>query len=161
METTWFGMKNKITSASPLEAHLGYWLRFVSNQVSHAFSRKVAACEVTVAEWVILRELYDGDSLAPSTLAEKIGMTRGAVSKLADRLVAKALVTRTSSDEDRRYQALALTARGRALVPRLAGLADQNDAEFFGHLKPAERQRIENAMREIVRRHGLKSAPVE
>ena len=32
-------------TASPLEAHLGYWLRFVSNQVSHSFDRKLAAHE--------------------------------------------------------------------------------------------------------------------
>ena len=99
--------------------------------------------------------------MVPSTLAEKIGMTLGAISKLADRLAAKALVTRTTSDEDRRYQALALTSKGRAMVPKLAALADQNDAEFFGHLKAAERESIEAIMREIVNRHGLRSVPVE
>jgi len=149
------------SSISPLDAHLGYWLRFVSNQVSHAFALKVAACGVTVAEWVILRCLYDRDAQAPSVLAEEIGMTRGGITKLADRLIAKTLVTRTADDEDRRYQALALTTKGRALVPRLAALADRNDAEFFGHLDPAEREKIEAALREIVRRHGLKSVPVE
>jgi RNase P protein component len=30
-----------------------------------------------------------------------------------------------------------------------------------GHLGAAERQRIERIMREIVRRHGLRSAPVD
>jgi len=154
-------VKTKSASVSPLEAHLGYWLRFVSNQVSHSFSVKLAARDVAVAEWVVLRELYECDAMVPSALAEKIGMTRGAVSKLADRLLAKALVTRTASDEDRRYQALALTPKGRAIVPKLAAIADQNDAEFFGHLKAAERENIKTAMREIVHRHGLKSVPVE
>jgi DNA-binding MarR family transcriptional regulator len=153
--------KAKSGAASPLEAHLGYWLRFVSNQVSHAFSRKVADLDVTVAEWVVLRELYDGDPLVPSALAVKIGMTRGAISKITDRLTAKSLVTRTSSERDRRFQALALTAKGRALVPRLAALADHNDKEFFGHLKPAERQQIERVMREIVRRHGFSAVPLD
>ncbi len=148
-------------SVSPLETHLGYWLRFVSNQVSQVFSRKVAAFGVSVAEWVILRELYDSDALAPSLLAGKISMTRGGISKLADKLVAKSLVTRTQSDEDLRYQALALTARGRALVPKLAALADRNDEEFFSHLSSAERKKIESAMRDIVRRHGLTVLPVE
>ncbi len=154
-------MKAKTAAVSPLEAHLGYWLRFVSNQVSHSFSLKLADRDVTVAEWVVLRELYECDAMAPSALAEKIGMTRGAISKLGDRLLAKALVTRTTSDDDRRYQALALTAKGRAIVPKLAALADQNDAEFFGHLKAEERENIKSAMREIVDRHGLKSVPVE
>ena len=54
---------------SALEAHLGYWLRFVSNHVSHAFKTKVEAQGVTVAEWVVLRWLFDHASARPSQLA--------------------------------------------------------------------------------------------
>src|ERR1700734_275603 len=100
---------------SPLDSHLGYWLRFVSNQVSHAFSLKLAARDVTVAEWVVLRELFDRDAVVPSALAVALGMTRGAVSKLADRLTAKDLLQRRENETDRRFQALALTEPGRAL----------------------------------------------
>jgi MarR family transcriptional regulator, lower aerobic nicotinate degradation pathway regulator len=145
---------------SPLEAHLGYWLRFVSNHVSHAFSRALATRDVTAAEWVVLRELYDHDTMVPSDLAAKLGMTRGAISKLADRLTAKSLVAQTASQTDRRYQALALTSSGRALVPELSTLADANDAAFFGHLAPAERTAIEAAMQDIVRRLHLRGVPV-
>ena len=155
------GVNERPVAVSPLEAHLGYWLRFVSNQVSHAFSLKLAERGVTVAEWVVLRQLYESETMAPSALAQRIGMTRGAISKLAERLEAKALLTRTISDEDRRYQALAITAKGRALLPKLAALADENDTAFFGHLGAAEQERIKSAMREIVRRHGLKAVPVD
>lgn len=144
-----------------LEDHLGYWLRYVSNQVSQAFARKVEAREVTVAEWVLLRVLYDHDQLSPSVLAERMGMTRGAISKLTDRLVAKALVTRTADQGDRRYQTLALTAAGRRLVPELSDLADQNDSEFFGHLEPADRETAMRIMRDIVQRLGLRAPPVD
>lgn len=146
---------------SPLEAHLGYWLRFVSNQVSHAFGLKLADRGATVAEWVVLRELHGAEALAPSALADRLGLTRGAISKLADRLVAKALITRTAGEGDGRFQSLALTPAGRALVPALSALADRNDAEFFGHLTPGERAQVEAVMKEIVRRHGLKSIPLE
>lgn len=147
--------------ATPLDAHLGYWLRFVSNHVSHAFASKLAAHSVTVAEWVVLRELFERDAVAPSTLAERLGMTRGAISKLADRLAAKKLITQAADPNDRRYQTLALTPAGRALVPELSALADRNDAEFFGHLAPAERAAIEEAMKEIVRRLELRHVPTE
>jgi len=146
---------------SPLKAHLGYWLRMVSNHVSHAFSLKLRKRGVTVAEWVVMRELFDPEDLSPSMLADRIGMTRGAISKLAERLIAKGLIDRHSSSEDRRYQALALTAAGRALVPRLAALADRNDAEFFGPLPPAVRRTIETALKDFVRRHDLKTVPME
>jgi DNA-binding MarR family transcriptional regulator len=146
--------------ASTLESHLGYWLRFVSNHVSHAFSLRLESRDVTVAEWVVLRDLYDHAEVVPSELAVRLGMTRGAISKLADRLTGKALVTRTASGNDRRFQALALTPQGRQLVPLLSALADQNDAAFFGHLSPDERANVEDVMKGIVRRHGLRNVPV-
>jgi DNA-binding MarR family transcriptional regulator len=150
----------KRENVSPLAAHVGYWLRFVSNHVSHAFSRKLSARDVTVAEWVFLRELYERNAVAPSALASRLGMTRGAISKLSDRLAAKSLVERTAASDDRRYQSLALTRSGRALVPKLAQLADQNDAEFFGGLTHVERQLIENVLKRIVHRRDLKAIPV-
>jgi DNA-binding MarR family transcriptional regulator len=145
---------------SPLESHLGYWIRYVSNHVSHAFGLKLAARGVTVAEWVVLRELYDSES-APSTLADRLGMTRGAISKLADRLIAKKLIARRANADDRRFQSLALTRGGRAITPKLAALADQNDAEFFADLDPKARETIAAAMKDIVRRKGLRAAPVD
>lgn len=146
--------------ANALEAHLGYWLRYISNHVSHAFGRRLAARGVTVAEWVVLRELADG-AAAPSVLAARLGLTRGAISKLADRLVAKGLAARTADGDDGRFQSLSLTGAGHALVPDLAALADENDAAFFGHLSAEERATIEAAMREIVRRKGLKGVPTD
>lgn len=146
---------------SELEDHLGYWLRHVSNHVSHAFARKVEARGVTVAEWVLLRVLYAHDALAPSALADQMGMTRGAISKLTDRLADKELVTRTVDKEDRRCRVLALTAPGRALVPELSALADQNDAEFFSHLSAADREAVRQVMQDIVRRQGLRAPPVD
>lgn len=146
---------------SELEAHLGYWLRFVSNQVSHAFSVKLAARQVTVAEWVVLRELFDVEVRVASDLAARLGMTRGAISKLVDRLEAKGLIERQASQGDGRYQDLALTAEGRRLVPQLSALADQNDEEFFGHLSAKERAALEAVMRDIVQRLGLRQVPVQ
>ena len=154
-------MKRAAATVSPLEAHLGYWLRFVSNHVSHAFGLKLAARDVTAAEWVVMRELFDQESAVPSALAERIGMTRGAISKLVDRLEGKALVTRSHGKADRRTQSIALTASGRALVPKLAALADRNDAEFFGHLEPAQRSALEATMKEIIRRGGLRVVPTD
>lgn len=146
---------------SSLEEHVGYWLRFVSNHVSHAFAEKVENRGVTVAEWVVLRQLRASGRLAPSRLAAEMGMTRGAISKLIDRLCEKALVERTAGEGDRRYQSVALTPQGARLVPTLARLADENDAEFFGHLTLQDRAILTGMLQDIVRRNGWKNVPVE
>lgn len=148
-------------SASDLTDHLGYWLRYVSNHVSQAFARKVEVHGVTVAEWVLMRQLLEEETLAPSRLAERMGMTRGAVTKLADRLIAKSLLARAANPQDGRAQTLSLTPAGRALVPGLAALADANDAEFFEHLAPEDRTALLRILRETVEKHSLKSLPVD
>jgi len=144
----------------PLSTHLGYWLRFVSNHVSYAFARKLANKDVTVAEWVVLHELYGAKAVSPSRLAERLSLTRGAISKLADRLIQKALIAREDSADDLRAHTLTLTRAGAGLVPILAALADENDAEFFGDMTAKERTALERVLKSLVARHGLKSIPI-
>jgi len=148
-------------SVSDLKKHVGFWLRFVSNHVSHAFARKLLASGVTVAEWVVMREMFDDQETSPGVLAERIGMTRGGVSKLVDRLVTKKLVTRRDRTDDRRFQSIALTAEGRRLIPALAALADKNDEEFFQPLLTAERAALIATMKKLVQAHGLQTLPTE
>lgn len=148
-------------SISNLETHTGYWLRLVSNHVSHAFRLKVESHGVTVAEWVVMRTLFDHDSVNPSQVSDSIGLTRGAVSKLINRLAAKGLVKCRSEKTDRRYQIVSLTPSGRKLVPALAALADQNDREFFDCLSAKERASLILMLKDIVSRHELKGAPIE
>jgi DNA-binding MarR family transcriptional regulator len=146
---------------SSLKSHTGFWLRFVSNHVSYAFARKLSNSGVTVAEWVVLREMYDRDEMSPSELAEVIGMTRGAASKLVDRLVVKMLMTRRGRSDDRRFQDIALTLAGRRLVPALAAMADQNDDEFFAPLSLTERKALVSTLRKLAEAHGLRKLPTD
>lgn len=148
--------------ASELRSHIGYHLRVVSNAVSHSFAQKLAASDVTVAEWVILREMYAGDeTTSPSVVAELTGLTRGAVSKLIDRLLKKGLVSRTESSGDRRYQEIKLTLSAIKLIPKLAGIADENDAIFFSCLSRSERKLLMNTLVKISELHKLNTNPTE
>ena len=88
-------------------------------------------------------------------------MTRGGVSKLVDRLLAKKFVTRQERSDDRRFQSIALTAVGRRQIPQLAALADQNDEEFFHPLSWGERAALIATMKKLVQAHGLQSVPTE
>jgi DNA-binding MarR family transcriptional regulator len=150
-----------MTSSSQLTDHTGYWMRMVSNAVSQEFARKVSGEDVTVAEWAFMRALYDLEPTSPSILAEKMGMTKGAISKLAERLVAKGLVERAESHQDKRAHSLSLTPEGRANIPILASLADENDAEFFGVLTKEEHETLDRILRALAERRALKTTPVD
>ena len=145
---------------SALEAHLGFWLRFVSNHVSARFAGLVEAEGATVTEWVALRTLFDKTQTTHGELIEALGMTKGAASKVVTRLEEKGLARRELAEGSAREQVLVLTARGRALVPRLAALADQNEEHFFGHMSPRERQALMKVFQALAAHHHLKELPV-
>ena len=144
---------------SHLDSHLGFWMRMVSNQVSAEFASSIEALGVSVSEWVALRTLLD----KPSThgeLVAALGMTKGAVSKVARGLESKKLIARTPSRDDARSEALSLTAAGRALVPRLAALADANDQAFFGCLPASDQTALRRILESLAQARGLRAVPV-
>ena len=145
---------------SRLDTSIGYWLRSVASEISQTLSRRFEDKGVTLAEWIVLRELYDGD-LRPRTVAERLRLTRGAISKLARRLAGKFLITQEAVTENGRAQVLALTQQGRVLVQVLAAHLDQTDREFFGHLDRDTRALLMSIMRDIIRRHDLRAVPAD
>ncbi len=150
-----------MAAVSELTDHTGFWMRMVSNAVSQAFARKVETEGVTVAEWSFMRALYKHDPMPPSVLATRMGMTKGAISKLAERLLAKRLIERTESADDKRVHRLCLTREGKAKVPVLASLADDNDAEFFGVLTKKEQAQLDRLLKALAARRELKTTPVD
>ena len=148
--------QNKISS---LDEHTGYWLRCVSNHVSHAFARKLAEKGVTVAEWALMRVLFGQEPLAPSQVAQQMRMTKGAITKLADRLIAKSMISRTASADDGRAQTLRLTKVGAKFLPALAALADQNDDECFSHLSAKDHEALHRILRELAEKFSIASVP--
>lgn len=150
-----------MSAVSDLAAHTGYLLRMVSNAVSQEFARKLAGERVTVAEWVMLRSLHDAEASAPSALARRMSMTRGAISKLADRLVEKGLIERSGNPDDKRAHRLSLSVSGARKVPVLARLADENDAAFFAMLSAEEHEEMRALLQCLIDKHGLSTVPVD
>ena len=105
--------------------------------------------------------LYDEKPVSPSALAKTMGLTRGAITKLADRLIAKGFVARKSDQKDRRAQTLRLTAKGERIAPELAAMADENDAQWFGVLSGDERDSLERLLKDMAARFAITSLPID
>ncbi len=155
-------MTDRPTSAvSALEDHLGYWLRYVSNHVSGAFTQALQERQVSVAEWVALRHIYNRECMTPSELADLIGMTRGAVSKVLTKLESKQWIARANDQIDNRVQWITLTSAGQQILPELAQLADDNDAHFFGGLSQTEQETLRSLLKKLTQIHQWHSVPVD
>jgi DNA-binding MarR family transcriptional regulator len=146
---------------SNLETHLGFWLRRVSNAVSGAFARALQEKQTSVAEWVLLRELFERGQSAPGELAEITGLTRGAVSKIIDKLEAKTWIQTDAKKGDSRFRLLSLTREGRRNVPILAKVADKNDARFFDCLDPAEKNLLRELLTKVAAHNRIHDVPTE
>jgi DNA-binding MarR family transcriptional regulator len=159
MNTKANGRKNE--AISELDDHIGFWIRYVSNHVSSVFAHELSESGVTVSEWVAMRCLYDMGEGSQNELAAAMGMTKGPVSRILDRLLKKKLVSRKGSALDGRANVIRLTDAGRRLVPELAQIADHNDATFFSALSDTDCNSILRMMRKLVAHHGFVQVPVD
>jgi DNA-binding MarR family transcriptional regulator len=144
-----------------LESHLGYWLRHVSNAASGAFARSLKEKQTSVAEWVLMHELYQRGESAPGELADSLGLSRGAVSKIGDKLEAKGWVQVNSKAGDSRYRLLSLTRAGCRSLPMLAHIANRNDEAYFDCLSAKERAVLRQILMKLSERNRIRGVPTE
>jgi DNA-binding MarR family transcriptional regulator len=147
--------------APDLELHLGYWLRRVSNHVSGEFVRALQAKSTSVAEWVVLCHVQARPGITPGELAEALALTRGAVSKVIDKLEGKNWIAGSTRQEDHRVRLFSLTRRGSRILPELAEIADRNDRTFFDALEEDERATLRRLLSKLVDLHHIGSVPIE
>jgi DNA-binding MarR family transcriptional regulator len=90
-----------------------------------------------------------------------MGMTRGAISKVLDKLQFKGWISRATSPEDNRVQLLALTRQGQHVLPELTTIADGNDEHFFGALDATERATLRKLLKKLADTHQMHHIPVD
>lgn len=140
---------------SGLQDHTGYWLNRLRGIVHARFEAALAEHGVTVAQWSVLITVYREDAVTPLEIARFIDVDPGSLTRLLDRMEDKDLIRRLPVDGDRRSIRIALTPRAAVLTPRLAALADANDAVFFNALRDNEAQAFRRALARLLRAHGV------
>lgn len=140
---------------SGLHDHTGYWLNRLRGVVHARFEAALAEHGVTVAQWSVLITVYREDAVTPLEIARFIDVDPGSLTRLLDRMEDKDLVRRLPVDGDRRSIRIALTPHAAALTPRLAALADANDATFFAALTDEEVRDFRHALARLLRVQGV------
>ena len=86
---------------------------------------------VSITEIHIIEKIGDREPVRMSEVARSIGVTLATLTVACDKLVAKGLVRRVRSQEDRRVVNIMLTDKGRLRVPQ--GLSRAHDRVSGGH----------------------------
>jgi MarR family 2-MHQ and catechol resistance regulon transcriptional repressor len=84
-------------------------------------------------------------------IGPKVNLTPGSISVAVDRLVAKDLVSRAESSQDRRVRMVALTPRGKSVIAPIFRKHVATMEKVFAGLSSAELRQFEQQLKRIGR----------
>jgi MarR family 2-MHQ and catechol resistance regulon transcriptional repressor len=105
-----------------------------------------------LSDFGVLEALLHKGPLPVNTIGPIVDLTPGSISIAVDRLVAKALVSRIESAEDRRVRIVALTPRGKDLIASAFREHSGQMKRVFSELSAAELRGLEMALKKVGKR---------
>ncbi|MGA7625152.1 MAG: MarR family transcriptional regulator [Candidatus Acidiferrales bacterium] len=105
-----------------------------------------------LSDFAVLEVLLHKGPLPVNTIGPIVDLTPGSISIAVDRLVAKGLVNRVESTEDRRVRIVALTPRGRDLIVSAFRKHSGQMKRIFSELSPEELRGLEVTLKKTGKR---------
>jgi DNA-binding MarR family transcriptional regulator len=120
--------------------------------------------EMSSIQFVTLFLLVSEGELTIKRVAELLGRSVSATSRMLDQLVVRGLVCRREDERDRRVKRVSLSESGRSFVHSLEGKRVEAQMVVMAYLSPEERAVVAQAMQllaDAARRHALEHAELE
>jgi len=105
-----------------------------------------------LSDFGVLEALLHKGPLPVNTIGPIVDLTPGSISVAVDRLVAKGLVSRVESAEDRRVRTVALTPRGKDLIVSAFRKHSGQMKRVFSDLSREELSDLEAALKKVGKR---------
>jgi MarR family 2-MHQ and catechol resistance regulon transcriptional repressor len=111
------------------------------------------------SDFAVLEVLLHKGPLPVNTIGPIVGLTPGSISIAVDRLIAKDLVSRVESAEDRRVRIVALTPRGEELIDSAFRKHSGQMSKVFSELSPEELRGLEVTLKKVGKRAAELTEP--
>jgi DNA-binding MarR family transcriptional regulator len=121
---------------------VGYWVGLLSRTMEAEFSRRLAPHGLTRMSYAVLGAMVFDAKTTPSGIADFLGLDRGAVTRLLDKLEAQDLILRERGEDDRRSVSIEVTAIGKKLARQLQAHSRAVNAQFTAVLGRDETERF-------------------
>jgi MarR family 2-MHQ and catechol resistance regulon transcriptional repressor len=102
-----------------------------------------------LSDFGVLEILLHRGPLPVNTIGPLVDLTPGSISIAVDRLVAKGLVSRVESADDRRVRIVALTSRGKDLIGAAFRKHSGQMKKVFSELSAEELRALEAALKKL------------
>jgi DNA-binding MarR family transcriptional regulator len=143
--------KPDLASLVPPEfrGHLGFLLS-TANRALVAEIDAAFANDFSVRHFAVISLLHYRSGLRQTDIAGVLGIDRTTTMKIVDELERTGMVRRTPHAEDRRANALELTAKGRAWRERMLPRVVQQETLFLDSLSEGERTLLQELLLRLV-----------
>jgi DNA-binding MarR family transcriptional regulator len=111
-----------------LNGHLGYFIRRVQIWIFQDFIRRLAAIDVSPAQFSVLVVISANAGLSQAELAATLGIERARLVRMLHKLEERGLTQRLPSSADGRRHELRLTRDGQKLLGQAKALAAQHES---------------------------------
>ncbi len=108
-----------------------------------------------LSDFGVLEVLLHKGPLPVNMIGPIVDLTPGSISTAVDRLVAKGLVSRVESTQDRRVRIVALSARGKDLIASAFRKHSGQMKTVFSELSPEELCGLETALKKVGKRAAV------
>lgn len=113
-----------------LNERLGYFVRRVQVWIFQDFIGRLAAMDISPAQFSVLVVVNANAGLSQAELAGTLGIERARLVRLLHRLEQRDLIQRLPSSADGRRHALRLTREGQRVLAQAKALSAQHEAEL-------------------------------
>lgn len=98
---------------------IGPLLRTTYREMVARLETQFAGTELSLAQWIALKLIRDGEAATVSDVATELGHTGGATTRLVDHLERRGLIDRVRHRHDRRIVSLVITDTGRDVAGQI------------------------------------------
>jgi DNA-binding MarR family transcriptional regulator len=137
----------------PLTDLVGFHLRQAQIAVFRDFVETMGSLEITPGLFAVLVLVDCNPGLKQTELARAVHLDRSTVVSVIDSLERRGLVARNPVENDRRSNALALTAAGAALLKQLKRRVGAHEKRLARHLDARERATLTTLLGRIFPEH--------
>jgi DNA-binding MarR family transcriptional regulator len=128
---------------------LGRLLREAHRSLSKAMQDQLAPYEITMSQWLHLRQLWEEDGINQVEIASRLGIEKASSTAVLDALERRGWITRSRNSTNRRRVDIFLTPAGIELQERLIPLAKAVNRIAHRGLSTAEILALERTIQTI------------
>ncbi|MGA9254571.1 MAG: MarR family transcriptional regulator [Roseobacter sp.] len=120
------------------------------------FSRRLAPHGLTRMSYAVLGAMVFDGKTTPSGIADPLGLDRGAVTRLLDKLEGQKLIARDRDQNNMRSVSIKVTPEAKTLAKEMQEHSRAVNAHFVEALKPEDKDRFVEHVKAMLARTGTR-----